>query len=83
MFANNFPVDKGHASSDALFDAFAVITASFSSTEEDNLFRANAERIYRLERTLAEEFAPVYRRACVRMPFAGRRPALGRSPFRS
>jgi predicted TIM-barrel fold metal-dependent hydrolase len=48
MFASNFPVDKQHASFDALFDAFAVITSSFSHTEQDNLFRANAERIYRL-----------------------------------
>jgi predicted TIM-barrel fold metal-dependent hydrolase len=48
MFASNFPVDKRHASFDALFDAFGVITASFSSTDRDNLFRANAASIYRL-----------------------------------
>jgi hypothetical protein len=32
----------------ALFDAFEAITADFSESERDRLFRANAERIYRI-----------------------------------
>jgi predicted TIM-barrel fold metal-dependent hydrolase len=48
MFASNFPVDKLYSSFDALYGAFERITAGFSETEKDQLFRANATRFYRL-----------------------------------
>jgi predicted TIM-barrel fold metal-dependent hydrolase len=48
MFASNFPVDKRSTTYDALFQAFHHLTAAFSLTERQNLFYANAARIYRL-----------------------------------
>ena len=48
MFASNFPVDKQHVTYDAIVGAFDTLSASLSATERDKLFRANAERIYRL-----------------------------------
>ncbi len=48
MFGSNFPVDKLYSSFDRLYSAFETIIAGFSDAEQDRLFRANAERWYRL-----------------------------------
>jgi predicted TIM-barrel fold metal-dependent hydrolase len=48
MFASNFPVDSLVASFDAIFSGFSEITAGFSAAERDALFRANAQRLYRI-----------------------------------
>ena len=48
MFASDFPVEKVHGGFDAFYAAFHAITADFGNTERDNLFAANAERIYRI-----------------------------------
>lgn len=46
MFASNFPVDKVCASFDEIYGGFEQIVASFSDSEQDMLFRSNANRIY-------------------------------------
>ena len=48
MFASNFPVDKLYSDYDTLFEAFKVITQDFHQEEREQLFGANAERIYRI-----------------------------------
>lgn len=48
MFASNFPVDSLFSDFDRLFDAYLDITRDFAEGERDRLFRANAERIYRI-----------------------------------
>lgn len=48
MFASNFPVDKLFATYGDTWNAFAAITADLREGEREALFRANAERIYRL-----------------------------------
>ena len=48
MFASNFPVDRLMASYDRLWNAYRDISAGFSSAEKALLFRASAERIYRI-----------------------------------
>ncbi|MDQ2649900.1 MAG: amidohydrolase family protein [Actinomycetota bacterium] len=47
-FASNFPVDGLHGTLDELWTAYATLAAGCSATERDQLFAANAERIYRL-----------------------------------
>jgi predicted TIM-barrel fold metal-dependent hydrolase len=46
MFASNFPVDKVCASYDEIFSGFEQIVSDFSVTEQDMLFRSNANKIY-------------------------------------
>jgi predicted TIM-barrel fold metal-dependent hydrolase len=48
MFGSNFPVDRLYSSFDTLYGAFEAIVAGFSDTEQDQLFRGNAERWYRI-----------------------------------
>ena len=48
MFGSNWPVDKLYSSFDTLYGAFESIVSDFTSAEQDRLFRANAERWYRL-----------------------------------
>jgi predicted TIM-barrel fold metal-dependent hydrolase len=48
MFATNFPVDKLMRDCTAYWRAYEEITRSFSADERLGLFRANAERIYRV-----------------------------------
>lgn len=48
MFASNFPVDSLFSDFDTLFDAYSLITQDFAEGARDRLFRANAERIYRI-----------------------------------
>jgi predicted TIM-barrel fold metal-dependent hydrolase len=48
MFGSNFPVDKLYSSFDTLYGAFESIVSGFSEPEQDRLFRANAERWYRI-----------------------------------
>jgi predicted TIM-barrel fold metal-dependent hydrolase len=48
MFASNFPVDRLYSRYAALWDAYAHIVADMAPHEHDALFRANAERIYRI-----------------------------------
>jgi len=48
MFGSNFPVDKLYSSFDTLYRAFESIVSSFSTGEQDKLFRANALKYYRL-----------------------------------
>jgi L-fuconolactonase len=48
LFASNFPVDGLHGTLDELFSAYATITADVDDVTRDQLFAANAERIYRI-----------------------------------
>jgi predicted TIM-barrel fold metal-dependent hydrolase len=48
MFASNFPVDRLFGSYALLWRAYEHIVSSASADEKDALFRANAERIYRI-----------------------------------
>lgn len=48
MFGSNFPVDRLYGSFGALYRAFETIVADFTQIEQDRLFRANAERWYRI-----------------------------------
>ena len=48
MFGSNFPVDKLYGSFDTLYCSFESIVASFSESEQDQLFRGNVLRHYRL-----------------------------------
>jgi predicted TIM-barrel fold metal-dependent hydrolase len=48
MFASNFPVDGLYGTYADLWSAYERIVADMSSTERDALFRANAERVYRI-----------------------------------
>lgn len=48
MFASNFPVDRLYGGYGKLWRAFAAIVAGASVDEQAALFRANAERIYRI-----------------------------------
>jgi predicted TIM-barrel fold metal-dependent hydrolase len=48
MFASNFPVDRLFGSYEQLLSAFNAIVAGASPGEKMALFRANAERIYRI-----------------------------------
>jgi predicted TIM-barrel fold metal-dependent hydrolase len=47
MFASNFPVDGMHGTFDELYTTFAVVTAGLDDAARDQLFAANAERVYR------------------------------------
>ena len=49
MFGSNFPVDGMMASYDRIWEAFKNLTATFSASEQRNLFYDNAARLYRLE----------------------------------
>ena len=46
MFASNFPVDKVCATYDEIFSGFEQIVSDLSASEQDKLFRSNANRIY-------------------------------------
>jgi predicted TIM-barrel fold metal-dependent hydrolase len=48
MFASNFPVDRVVASFERIYESFDHLTSDLSATERDQLFAANAVRIYRL-----------------------------------
>lgn len=48
MFASNFPVDGLYGSYSNLWNAYHACVAGFGETEKEKLFRANAERIYRI-----------------------------------
>lgn len=48
MFASNFPVDGLYGSYSDLWNAYHACVAGFTETEKEKLFRANAERIYRI-----------------------------------
>ena len=48
FFASNFPVDAAYGTFDDLYAAFSTVTAGVSAEEQDALFAANAERIYRI-----------------------------------
>jgi predicted TIM-barrel fold metal-dependent hydrolase len=48
MFASNFPVDRLYGSYAALWSAYERIVADMTAGERDALFRANAERFYRI-----------------------------------
>ena len=47
MFASNFPVDAMHGTFDQLYSAFDAVTADLDADDRDDLFAANAERLYR------------------------------------
>ena len=47
MFASNFPVDAMHGTFDELFSAYDGATADLDADARDQLFAANAERLYR------------------------------------
>ncbi|MDQ6698092.1 MAG: amidohydrolase family protein [Actinomycetota bacterium] len=49
MFASNFPVDGLHGTYDELYSTFAAVTAWLDDSSRENLFAANAERIYRFQ----------------------------------
>jgi predicted TIM-barrel fold metal-dependent hydrolase len=48
MFASNFPVDGMSRDYKAFWRAFDEITRGFSEDERTKMFRANAERVYRI-----------------------------------
>ena len=47
MFASNFPVDGMHGTLDELCSTYAEVTAGLDDEARDQLFAANAERVYR------------------------------------
>jgi predicted TIM-barrel fold metal-dependent hydrolase len=47
MFASNFPVDGMHGSFDELYTTFSAVTSGLDDAAREQLFAANAERIYR------------------------------------
>jgi len=49
MFASDFPTDKLHAQFGRILSAYVQIVADFSADEIEQLFAANAARIYRME----------------------------------
>lgn len=49
MFESNFPVDRFSLSYPVLWNAFKKLTASFSESEKDAMFRGTASRVYRLD----------------------------------
>lgn len=51
MFASNFPVDSLVASFSTIFNGFQQVVADRPQAEQDNLFWANAARIYRIDLT--------------------------------
>ena len=48
MFGSNFPVDRLYSSFGELYRAFEAIVKDFTADEQDQLFRTNAERWYRI-----------------------------------
>lgn len=48
LFASNFPVDGMHGTLDELYSTYDALTAGLDADARDQLFAANAERIYRL-----------------------------------
>ncbi len=48
MFGSNFPVDRLYGSFGTLYGAFENIVSDYSEAEQDQLFRGNAERWYRI-----------------------------------
>jgi predicted TIM-barrel fold metal-dependent hydrolase len=48
MFESNFPVDKLSCSYTVLWNSFKLLSKGFSADERADLFRATAERVYRL-----------------------------------
>jgi predicted TIM-barrel fold metal-dependent hydrolase len=46
MFASNFPVDGMHGSYDELYSAYDALTSELDPATRDQLFAANAERVY-------------------------------------
>ncbi len=48
MFESNFPVDKESVSYRVLWNAFKKLSATRSAAEREQLFRATAERVYRV-----------------------------------
>jgi len=48
MFESNFPVDRLSISYPVLWNAFKKLTRGFSESEKDAMFRATAQRVYRL-----------------------------------
>lgn len=47
LVASNFPVDGLHGTLDELWTTFAELTSRFADDEREQLFAANAERVYR------------------------------------
>jgi predicted TIM-barrel fold metal-dependent hydrolase len=48
MFGSNFPVDKLMAGWGKLWGAYAELAARYSAEEQNDLFCATAERVYRI-----------------------------------
>jgi predicted TIM-barrel fold metal-dependent hydrolase len=48
MFASNFPVDRLFGSFTRQYGAYQSLTAHLSTSERDQVFAGNAERIYRV-----------------------------------
>ncbi|HLH29035.1 MAG TPA: amidohydrolase family protein, partial [Acidimicrobiales bacterium] len=47
MFASNFPVDAAYGTFDELYSIFAEVTDGLDPRAREQLFAANAERVYR------------------------------------
>jgi predicted TIM-barrel fold metal-dependent hydrolase len=47
LFASNFPVDAMHGTYDDLYSGFSEVTSDLDAGARDQLFAANAERLYR------------------------------------
>jgi predicted TIM-barrel fold metal-dependent hydrolase len=50
MFGSNFPVDSLCGTFDAIFGGFDAITRDFSAEERQQMFSANAVRLYDIPR---------------------------------
>jgi predicted TIM-barrel fold metal-dependent hydrolase len=48
MFGSNFPVDGLHGRFDEIYDAFMLITDSFTREDRECMFAGNARRVYRI-----------------------------------
>ena len=48
FFGTNWPVDQLYSTYDAVIDAYAEITADFSTDEKTAMFSRNAEKLYRI-----------------------------------
>jgi L-fuconolactonase len=48
LFASNFPVDGMHGTFDDLYSTYSEVTAGLDEASRDQLFAANAERVYQL-----------------------------------
>ena len=49
MFESNFPVDKVSFSYNVMYNAFKLLSKSYSNSERAAMFHDNAVKVYRVE----------------------------------